>query len=101
MPVTKRLTHDEPESEPKRGFCIKTSVALILIASLILHVLSFRPRAYFLCSKTKNIYTVDQNNPRVECISVRDSRIAGVGNFGASLSGDCVHSFTSKLIPLF
>jgi hypothetical protein len=38
--------------------------------------------SYMLCSKTKNIYTVDEFRPRVECISVRGSRIVDSGNFG-------------------
>ena len=35
-----------------------------------------------LCSETNNIYTVDEFRPRVECISVRGSRIVDSGNFG-------------------
>ena len=38
--------------------------------------------SYILCSETNNIYTVDEFRPRVECISVRDSRIVDSGNFG-------------------
>lgn len=85
MPVTKRP--EEPESKIKRGYfnIWSTSVALILVAALTLDVCLSSPRkSYVLCSKTKNIYTVDQNNPRAECISVRDSRIVRVGNFGTS-----------------
>ena len=39
--------------------------------------------SYVLCSETNNIYTVDESRPRVECISVRGSRIIDSGNFGA------------------
>ena len=35
-----------------------------------------------LCSEKNNIYTVDEFRPRVECISVRGSRIVDSGNFG-------------------
>jgi len=38
--------------------------------------------SYVLCSETNNIYTVDESRPRVECISVRDSRIIDSGKFG-------------------
>ena len=37
---------------------------------------------YVLCSETNNIYTVDESRPRVECISVRGSRIVDSGNLG-------------------
>ena len=36
---------------------------------------------YVLCSETNNIYTVDEVRSRVECISVRGSRIVDSGNF--------------------
>ena len=38
--------------------------------------------SYVLCSETNNIYTVDELRPRVECISVRGSRIVDSGKFG-------------------
>ena len=38
--------------------------------------------SYMLCSETNNIYTVDELRPRVECISVRGSRIVDSGNYG-------------------
>ena len=38
--------------------------------------------SFMLCSETNNIYTVDEFRPRVECISVRGSRIVDSGNFG-------------------
>jgi len=60
-----------------------TSVARVLVAGLILAAcLRFVPESYAVCSKAGNIYTVDRNNPQVECISVRGSRIVGVGSFG-------------------
>lgn len=40
------------------------------------------PEEYTLCSESKNIYTVDEANPRVECIRVRDSRILDIGSSG-------------------
>ena len=41
------------------------------------------PRAYALCSKEGDIYTVDPNTPRAECVVVHDSRIISVGTIGA------------------
>ncbi|KAF8889019.1 amidohydrolase family-domain-containing protein [Infundibulicybe gibba] len=35
---------------------------------------------YTLCSSSKNIYTVDESNPRVECVSVTGDRITAVGS---------------------
>ncbi|KAF8889061.1 amidohydrolase family-domain-containing protein [Infundibulicybe gibba] len=35
---------------------------------------------YTLCSSSKNIYTVDESNPRVECMSVTGDRITAVGS---------------------
>jgi hypothetical protein len=37
---------------------------------------------YTLCSRTTSIYTVDETQPRVQCISVRDGRISAVGDEG-------------------
>lgn len=41
--------------------------------------------SYTVCSKAKNIYTVDPHNPRVQCITVRGTEIAEVGNYGEFL----------------
>ena len=38
--------------------------------------------SYLLCSETNKIYTVDESRPRVECISVRGSRIIESGKLG-------------------
>jgi hypothetical protein len=84
LPMTKQFTGDKPPgSSTKGGLYIKSSIVWVLVAALCLATcLRFVPESYVLCSKARNIYTVDQNNPRVECISVRGSRIVGVGNFG-------------------
>lgn len=41
--------------------------------------------SYLVCSPSGNIYTVDETNPRAECISVRDARITSVGSYRSSL----------------
>ncbi|KAF8499903.1 amidohydrolase family-domain-containing protein [Hysterangium stoloniferum] len=38
------------------------------------------PASYALCSRQKNIYTVDETNPRVECCVVSNGRIADTGS---------------------
>ena len=55
----------------------------LLGASLLLFL---RPRTnhYTLCSRKRNIYTVDDANPRVECISVRGSLVVDTGGFRKS-----------------
>ncbi|KAF9561313.1 hypothetical protein CPC08DRAFT_735580 [Agrocybe pediades] len=35
---------------------------------------------YILCSKSRDIYTVDENNPRVNCMAVRDGLIERTGD---------------------
>ena len=37
---------------------------------------------YVLCSKSHNIYTVDDSAPNVPCISVRNTRIVALGALG-------------------
>ncbi|TFK37702.1 amidohydrolase family-domain-containing protein [Crucibulum laeve] len=37
--------------------------------------------SYTLCSDSKNIYTVDESRPRVECIAVRGGLVDAVGTF--------------------
>lgn len=36
------------------------------------------------CSKARNIYTVDDQRPRVNCVAVRGTMILGAGDYGAS-----------------
>lgn len=88
MQVTKGLTDGEPFERSTKGVTDKiwsTLITRLLGVALLLAVsFKFVPESYVLCSQAKNIYTVDQNNPRVECISVRGTRIVGVGNFGPS-----------------
>ncbi|KAF8903036.1 amidohydrolase family-domain-containing protein [Mucidula mucida] len=43
----------------------------------------FYPPKYIVCSPSANIYTVDEANPRVQCISVAGSRIVNTGDYFA------------------
>jgi len=88
------MTKDEPSENNTKGglYTWSTSVTRVLVAGLILATcLRFVPESYAVCSKARNIYTVDRNNPRVECISVRGSRIVGVGSFGTYYVGHISH----------
>lgn len=49
---------------------------IILLLNLLL------PSEYTLCSKSHNIYTVDPEKPRVQCIHVRGSVIMDTGSLG-------------------
>ena len=61
---------------------------LVTAAALTLGTLSKWPTQqttdYAVCSTSNNIYTVDAANPTVQCIVVRDTRIADVGQLGSS-----------------
>ena len=99
MPI---LAH-KPSRRSTKGLSTKiwsTSIIRVLVVAVILTVCSkLVPESYFVCSKARNIYTVDQNIPRVECFSVRGSRIVGIGNFGACIIMLCLISY-SKLIAV-
>ena len=62
-----------------RNLVLWIPLVVTLVPALVLRSL---PNSYILCSKSKNIYTVNEDSPRVECISVRGSRIVDVGNLG-------------------
>lgn len=67
-----------------------TRSALLIIAALIALGLftvsrgrsASLPRTYALCSRDGNIYTVDKELPKAECIVVHNSRILSVGSLG-------------------
>jgi hypothetical protein len=73
----------------------------ILVAILISLVFTFSgsvfPRDYALCTRSNDIYTVDETRPRVQCIVVRGSRIFDTGD-----QGQCVRrsgNFWSDCFP--
>ncbi|KDR78376.1 hypothetical protein GALMADRAFT_266881 [Galerina marginata CBS 339.88] len=70
-------------------------LALSVLAILFLNAQS---ESYIICSKSRNIYTVDPANLRVECVSIRGSRVLQVGDY-ASLVGkrDLLSRFTGHL----
>lgn len=62
------------------------------VAALVLFNAINRADSYVICSEEKNIYTVDPSNPRVQCISIKGSRIVDVGDYGKFL-----RSFNAKI----
>ncbi len=67
---------------------------IVLFAFLPSLLLKSIPESYILCSKSRKIYTVDESNPRVECISVHGSRIVDVGDFGMCCDTDFSNIWT-------
>ncbi|PFH49981.1 hypothetical protein AMATHDRAFT_75863 [Amanita thiersii Skay4041] len=57
--------------------------------------LPFINRGYIVCSKSGGIYTVDDTNPTVQCIAVRDTRIVATGDLEKILSRRAVDSALS------
>ncbi|KAJ7668524.1 amidohydrolase family-domain-containing protein [Mycena polygramma] len=82
MQDAKRDTQPRPvfkarQSSPLRWLLGSLVAGLLLSRALL--PLQARDE-YTLCTHTKSIYTVDETQPRVQCISVREGRIAAVGD---------------------
>ena|ERR1700733_2274660 len=103
---------DEPKYEPQASRNAKPSanrwwiVLLAILVSLGITtstlseigpalVAFFVPRDYALCSRSRDIYTVDETQPRVECIAVRGSWILDAGD-----QGQYFRQFRSRLLYL-
>lgn len=86
-------------SKSKRsGFSIVLA-SLVLLSSAIFLASRIKqdsdtvlPTSYAVCSEDRNIYTVDESNPRVECCLVANGRIAGIGSF--CMTFDLIHMIT-------
>ncbi|KAJ3759321.1 amidohydrolase family-domain-containing protein [Lentinula raphanica] len=81
--MSKEKTRPSPGPSPFSWKIISTSVLLPLLALVGLWIsgrIPFPSKEYSICSKSGNIYTVDEARPRVECISVQDSRISYTGS---------------------
>ena len=67
-----------------RGTALLVAVIAVGIAGigLLLRTSSGLPNDYAVCSTGSQIYTVDEINPRVECIAVSGSRIVHTGTLG-------------------
>ena len=87
------------EINPKRKWLFGT-VLFGVLANLWLFGYSVNTQSYVLCSETQNIYTVDESRPRVECISVRGSRIIDFGNFSKYTSFDLANVYNRMLMKL-
>ncbi|KAF8966893.1 amidohydrolase family-domain-containing protein [Flammula alnicola] len=58
-------------------------VGLSTLCAVLLLNLLFNPKSdsYTVCSESRNIYTVDEASPRVQCFSVRGTRILAIGDY--------------------
>lgn len=82
----RRIIQSGPTSLRKRAI---TGSFLAILALYGLRLLAF-PSEYILCSNGNGtIYTVDENNPRAECLVVRGSRIVSAGSFGKRALESC------------
>ena len=67
-----------------RQFQVYAKHLAVLVAALVFRFLPYSynlPHEYAVCSASKHIYTVDELNPRVECIVVRGSRVLDTGTY--------------------
>jgi len=81
MKTTKRAP---PHQQPRTGIVHVTRRLgwLLGIASGVVFLNQQYAKSYIVCSKSREIYTVDPVQPRVECISVRGSNVVDVGDYG-------------------
>jgi len=74
------MANDVPPERPRSPLTARIVFGLAMSAVLVL--LNSKSREnYVVCSSSQNIYTVDPINPRVECMSVKGSRIGRVGSY--------------------
>ncbi|KIM41742.1 hypothetical protein M413DRAFT_444990 [Hebeloma cylindrosporum] len=75
QPVASDVTPERPRRSPARIiFGLAMTAVLVLLNSK-------SAEQYVVCSSSQNIYTVDPTSPRVECMSVKGSRIGRVGSY--------------------
>lgn len=79
-----KVTHQKrPRADHKRRrSSIAGAIAIAAIALCYFGTSQSHSHRYALCSKSQDIYTVDESNPRVECILVHGSRIVDTGGLG-------------------
>ncbi|KAF9004324.1 hypothetical protein BDQ17DRAFT_458125 [Cyathus striatus] len=56
-----------------------STLTIFLGILLRLRVLELKHDELILCSQSKNVYTVDERNPRVECMLVSKGRFGRLG----------------------
>lgn len=107
-PQTKE-TNSIPSSLESRhsGFSIGVISLTLLLSSAAFFISRANydrtslPGSYAICSKERNIYTVDESNPRVECCVVSNGRIADTGSFLEITERYGVQDFLSKITSSF
>ena len=83
----KDLPGPVPSSPQRRSWYTRPVPVLAVVGALALLNRCFRgtePAAYALCSPhgTANIYTVDANDTKVQCLVARDERFLHTGTYG-------------------
>ncbi|KAF9260444.1 hypothetical protein L218DRAFT_1002760 [Marasmius fiardii PR-910] len=91
-----------PKNEASPRSSVKPQILGVVLTTLIafgaFHFL--QPEHSIVCSKTKDIYTVDSSKPRVECIAFAKEEILHTGDL-EEVSGKLKESaWTSSLTPL-
>jgi hypothetical protein len=75
------------------SWLIGAQLSTILILLLFVTSDKLVTKEYTVCSESNNIYTVDEANPRVECMLVRGAIIHDMGSFG-------IHVHHTSYLPL-
>ncbi|KAJ7129019.1 amidohydrolase family-domain-containing protein [Mycena crocata] len=57
---------------------LRAFVAVLVLSRVSLNI--YTRNEYTLCSQSKSIYTVDEENPKAQCLSIRGGRIAAIGD---------------------
>ncbi|KAJ6501026.1 amidohydrolase family-domain-containing protein [Mycena vitilis] len=85
-----QLSNPNPSVHTRVNGTCKALASVALVGSVLVaclsrfyFTLSTRTGSYALCSAKGNIYTVDLNNTRAECILVKDSKILTTGTIAA------------------
>ncbi len=77
------MDHRQDQQGSKRSWLWASFVAGAACVWLLVQA-RHASELWAVCSKTRNIYTVDSDHPRAECVVVRGTTILGVGDYGTS-----------------
>ncbi|CAA7262098.1 unnamed protein product [Cyclocybe aegerita] len=80
-------------------FISRRWISVTFLSAAALWILKNRNSSYILCSQTKNIYTVDDANPKVECIYVKGSHVVDVGDYSHIEQRSVPFDFIRKSVP--
>ncbi|KAF8643124.1 hypothetical protein AX16_009216 [Volvariella volvacea WC 439] len=66
------------QTRPRSLWTYVLGISLLITA---LSFLTYGKNEIIICSQSNNIYTVDADNPRVQCISIRGNKILDIGSY--------------------